>query len=232
MKNCTVYEGHARFESAVKSEWATTGLRRIRSSSTWVAARVVPDMPGLDQVEYLTNSSMMGVDFLPRHLIVVGGSYIGLEFGQMFRRFGSEVTILEMGPRLVSREDEDVSAAIQEILEEEGIRVRTEREVHRTFEARRGDLARAECKEGRRKCRIARAAGGGAASEYRRPRAGKGRHRGRPSTGTSWWTINCARTFRASGRWAIAMGRARSRTRRTTISRLSPRIFWTTIRGA
>ncbi len=78
---------------------------------------MVPELPGVDEVEYLTNSSMMEVDFLPRHLIVVGGSYIGLEFGQMFRRFGSEVTILEMGPRLVSREDEDVSTAIQEILE-------------------------------------------------------------------------------------------------------------------
>jgi pyruvate/2-oxoglutarate dehydrogenase complex dihydrolipoamide dehydrogenase (E3) component len=78
----------------------------------------------LDQIEYLTNSSMMGVDFLPRHLIVVGGSYIGLEFGQMFRRFGSEVTIVEMGPRLIQREDEDVSAAIQEIVEQEGIGVR------------------------------------------------------------------------------------------------------------
>ena len=64
------------------------------------------------------------MDFLPRHLIVVGGSYVGLEFGQMFRRFGSEVTIIEMGPRLVQREDEDVSAAIQEILEREGITVR------------------------------------------------------------------------------------------------------------
>ena len=76
-----------------------------------------------DQVEYLTNSSMMSVDFLPRHLIIVGGSYIGLEFGQMFRRFGSQVTILEMGPRLVQREDEDVSAAIQEILAREEIDV-------------------------------------------------------------------------------------------------------------
>ena len=66
---------------------------------------------------------MMDVDFLPRHLLVVGGSYIGLEFGQMFRRFGSEVTILEMGPRLIGREDEDVSASIREILEQEGIRV-------------------------------------------------------------------------------------------------------------
>ena len=73
--------------------------------------------PGLDQIAYLTNSSMMEVDFLPRHLVIVGGSYIGLEFGQMFRRFGSEVTIVEMAPRLIPREDEDVSAAIREILE-------------------------------------------------------------------------------------------------------------------
>ena len=74
-------------------------------------------MPGLEQIEFFTNSSMMDIDFVPKHLIVVGGSYIGLEFGQMFRRFGSEVTIIEMGPRLIRREDEDVSAAIQEIMD-------------------------------------------------------------------------------------------------------------------
>jgi pyruvate/2-oxoglutarate dehydrogenase complex dihydrolipoamide dehydrogenase (E3) component len=83
-----------------------------------------PAMPGLDQVDYLTNSSIMDLDFLPAHLLIVGGSYVGLEFGQMFRRFGSEVTIIEMGPRLLSREDEDVSIAIQEILEREGIHLR------------------------------------------------------------------------------------------------------------
>ncbi len=76
------------------------------------ARAAVPDIPGLDQVDYLTNSSMMDVDFLPRHLLVLGGSYIGLEFGQMYRRFGSEVTIIELGPRLTPREDEDVSDAI------------------------------------------------------------------------------------------------------------------------
>ena len=72
----------------------------------------MPKMPGLDQIEYLTNSSIMDIDFVPPHLTVVGGSYIGLEFGQMFRRFGSEVTIIEMGQRLIRREDEDVSAAV------------------------------------------------------------------------------------------------------------------------
>ena len=88
-----------------------------------VRRAAVPDIPGLDQVDYLTNSSMMDIDFLPRHLLVLGGSYIGLEFGQMYRRFGSEVSIVEPGPRLVSREDEDVSAAIADILAREGITV-------------------------------------------------------------------------------------------------------------
>jgi pyruvate/2-oxoglutarate dehydrogenase complex dihydrolipoamide dehydrogenase (E3) component len=81
-------------------------------------------MPGIEQVPYLTNSSMMDVDFLPRHLIIIGGGYVSLEFAQMYRRFGSEVTIVETAPRLVRREDEDVSAAIQEILEREGVNVR------------------------------------------------------------------------------------------------------------
>ncbi len=84
----------------------------------------VPAIPGLDQVDYLNNSSMMDIDFLPRHLVVVGGSYIGLEFGQMYRRFGSDVTIIELGPRLTPREDEDVSEAIAGFLTKEGIAVR------------------------------------------------------------------------------------------------------------
>jgi pyruvate/2-oxoglutarate dehydrogenase complex dihydrolipoamide dehydrogenase (E3) component len=81
-------------------------------------------MPGLERVPYLTNVSLMDVDFVPEHLVVIGGSYIGLEFGQMFRRFGSRVTIVEMAPRLIAREDEDVSQAVKEILEAEGVEVR------------------------------------------------------------------------------------------------------------
>src|SRR6476469_1058664 len=81
-------------------------------------------MPGVDDVPYLTSTSMMDVDFLPEHLIVVGGSYIGLEFAQMYRRFGSRVTVVEMAPRIVAREDPDVSAAIQAILEAEGVAFR------------------------------------------------------------------------------------------------------------
>jgi len=123
MENCTVYDGHARFESAheVSVEGAILTARRIFIN---VGGRaIVPAIPGIEQVEYLTNSSMMDVDFLPGHLVIIGGSYIGLEFGQMFRRFGSDVTIIEAGPRLIQHEDEDVSAAILDILQQEGIQV-------------------------------------------------------------------------------------------------------------
>jgi len=124
MANCTVYQGHARFESPHEISVGAEKLAAERIFINVGGRATVPPMPGLDQVEYLTNSSMMHVDFLPPHLIIVGGSYIGLEFGQMFRRFGSQVTIIEKGPRLVQHEDEDVSTAIREILEAEGIQLR------------------------------------------------------------------------------------------------------------
>jgi pyruvate/2-oxoglutarate dehydrogenase complex dihydrolipoamide dehydrogenase (E3) component len=89
---------------------------------------VIPDLPGIHEVPYLTNTSLLALGTLPQHLVIVGGSYIGIEFGQMYRRFGSEVTIVEKGPRLVAHEDEDVSACVQSILEAEGITVRTSAE--------------------------------------------------------------------------------------------------------
>src|SRR5262249_17262475 len=89
----------------------------------------IPPIPGLDQVPYLTNSSMMDVDFLPGHLIILGGSYIGIEFAQAYRRFGSEVTVVELAPRLIAREDEDVSHAIADFLSQEGIDVRVNSKV-------------------------------------------------------------------------------------------------------
>jgi pyruvate/2-oxoglutarate dehydrogenase complex dihydrolipoamide dehydrogenase (E3) component len=105
-------------------------------------------MPGINEVPYLTNSSMMDVDFLPHHLVIVGGSYIGLEFGQMYRRFGSQVTIIEMAPRLVRHEDEDVSAAIKDIVEREGVEVRLNAECISL--AKRGDeiVAKVDCTAG------------------------------------------------------------------------------------
>jgi pyruvate/2-oxoglutarate dehydrogenase complex dihydrolipoamide dehydrogenase (E3) component len=120
----TVYEGHARFESAhtVRVNDDLLEADHIFINVGGRASR--PPLPGLDQVEALNNSSMMAVDFLPEHLIIVGGSYIGLEFGQMYRRFGSRVTIVEKMPRLISKEDEDISDSIKEILEKEGIDLR------------------------------------------------------------------------------------------------------------
>jgi pyruvate/2-oxoglutarate dehydrogenase complex dihydrolipoamide dehydrogenase (E3) component len=128
MPNCTVYQGHARFESrhseSAHEVCVNTEVLAAEMVFINVGGRaLVPNIPGLHQVPYLTNSSMMDVDFLPRHLVILGGSYIGLEFGQMYRRFGSEVTILEQNSRLVPREDEDVSGALREILESERIDV-------------------------------------------------------------------------------------------------------------
>ena len=124
LKNCTVYQGHARFESPRTVQVNEEILEAQKIFINVGGRALVPPMPGLDEVSYFTNSSMIEVDFLPEHLIIVGGSYIGLEFAQMYRRFGAEVTIVEMGPRLISREDEDVSKAIQEILTGEGIAIR------------------------------------------------------------------------------------------------------------
>ena len=148
LENCSVYQGHARFESPRE---VSVGSERLTAERIFInvgARAVVPSMRGLDQVPYLTNSSLLDVDFLPGHLIIVGGSYVGLEFAQMFRRFGSEVTIIEMGSRLAHREDEDVSAAIQEILEREGIHIRVNAKC--IGFSRHGEevIATADCVEG------------------------------------------------------------------------------------
>jgi len=124
MPNLDVFEGHGRFESPTTVR-VNDDLLEAKKIFINVGGRaMVPHMPGLDEVDYLTNSSMMAVDFLPEHLIVVGGSYIGLEFGQMYRRFGSQVTIIQRGDRLIPRDDDDVSTTVKEILENEGIEVR------------------------------------------------------------------------------------------------------------
>ena len=127
-ENVTVYEGHAQFESP---HTVRVGEERLEADKIFInvgTRAFVPPFPGLQSVDYLTNAGMMEVDFLPEHLIIIGGSYIGLEFGQMYRRFGSEVTIVERLSRLISRDDEDVSTAVQEIVENEGVNVRVESE--------------------------------------------------------------------------------------------------------
>ncbi len=127
-ENVTVYEGHARFEEA---HTVRVGEHRLAAEKIFInvgARAFVPPFPGLQSVDYLTNAGMMEIDFLPEHLIIIGGSYIGLEFGQMYRRFGSEVTLVEKLSRLIHRDDEDVSATVQEIVENEGVHVRLEAE--------------------------------------------------------------------------------------------------------
>ena len=124
LNNCTVIQGHARFQSSHAVVVNDEVLHGEKIFINVGGRSSVPAMPGIQDVPFLTNSSMMDVDFLPEHLVIVGGSYIGLEFGQMYRRFGSQVTIVEMGPRLIGREDEDISQAVREILEAEGIQVR------------------------------------------------------------------------------------------------------------
>ncbi len=121
-ENLTVYEGHARFVEPYTLQVGETLLKSERIFINVGGRASVP--PGFEGVSYFTNASIMDVDFLPEHLIIVGGSYIGLEFGQMYRRFGSEVTIVERGDSLLRREDPDVSAEVQKILEAEGIRFR------------------------------------------------------------------------------------------------------------
>jgi len=129
LKGCTVYEGHARF---VGPKQVNVGEEELRAERVFInvgGRALVPPIPGLDDVGYLTNSSMMDVDFLPRHLLVLGGSYVGLEFAQMYRRFGSQVTVIELAPRLIAREDDDVSRAIAEILKEENVDIRVNNKV-------------------------------------------------------------------------------------------------------
>lgn len=128
MSGCTVIEGHARFESANTVRVGDQLLTAPRIFINVGGRANVPNMPGVHDVPYLTNTTMLQLDFLPKHLVVVGGSYIGLEFAQMFRRFGSQVTVVEQSERLISREDEDVSLAIAGILQNEGIGLRTHAE--------------------------------------------------------------------------------------------------------
>jgi pyruvate/2-oxoglutarate dehydrogenase complex dihydrolipoamide dehydrogenase (E3) component len=125
----TVYQGHARFVAEKKVAVNGSELAADQIFLNVGARAAIPPIPGLDSVPYLTNSSMMDIDFLPSHLVILGGSYVGLEFAQMYRRFGSEVTVIERSPLLIPREDDDVSHAVADFLKEEGIDVRVDSNV-------------------------------------------------------------------------------------------------------
>ena len=148
MEGCTVLQGAARFEAP---DVVSVGAERLRAPRIFInvgGRATVPDLPGIDQVPYLTNTSMLALDRVPEHLVVIGGSYIGLEFAQMHRRFGAKVTVVEQSPRLVKREDEEVSTAIREILEAEGITVRTNASCNRFAPHETGVAVGVDCTAG------------------------------------------------------------------------------------
>ena len=148
LENVRVYRGHARFVDARSVEVDGETLSAAQIFIDVGGRPLVPKMPGIDTVPYLTNVSMMEVDYAPEHLVVVGGSYIGLEFGQAWRRFGSRVTVVEMGPRLIGREDEDVSDAVKEIFATEGIDVRLNAKCISLEKTADGVSVGVECEEG------------------------------------------------------------------------------------
>ena len=148
MKNVDLIRGHARFVDAhtVKVNGNALDAEKIFIN---VGARArVPDWRGLDAVPFFTNSSMMEVDFLPEHLIIIGGSYIGLEFAQMYRRFGSKVTVVEMQDRVIARDDEDVSETVKEMLEGEGVKFRLEADCIEARATDSGITVRVTCEVG------------------------------------------------------------------------------------
>ncbi len=147
MENVDLIMGHARFVDATTIEVNGEILAAEKIFINVGARARVPDWDGLDDVPYLTNSSIMEVDFLPEHLVIIGGSYIGLEFAQMYRRFGSEVTVVEMADRLIGRDDDDVSDAVREILEGEGVKFRLGADCLEARQTKSGIAVRADCND-------------------------------------------------------------------------------------
>ena len=148
MKGCTFIEGHARFEAADRVRVGDEVLQAPRIFINVGGRASVPPLPGVNDVPFLNNRSILELDRVPEHLLVVGGSYIGLEFAQMYRRFGARVTIVEKLPHLISREDPEISEAIREIFTAEGITVRTGAECIRLARFERDVSISVDCKEG------------------------------------------------------------------------------------
>ena len=148
MTGCAVVEGHARFESSTRVRVGDELITAPRVFVNVGGRASVPDMPGVHEVPFLNNRSMLELDHVPEHLVVVGGSYVGLEFAQMYRRFGAEVTVVEKSPRLIGREDEEVSEAVREILVGEGVNVRTGAECISLAPHARGVEVGVNCEEG------------------------------------------------------------------------------------
>jgi pyruvate/2-oxoglutarate dehydrogenase complex dihydrolipoamide dehydrogenase (E3) component len=147
-KNCAVYEGHARFESPTEIRVGEHLLTAPRIFINVGGRATIPSFPGVRDTPCLTNTTLLELDTLPAHLVIVGGGYVGLEFGQIFRRFGSEVTIIEKASRLIEHEDEDVSSTVREILEREGIQFRLNATCIALSRGKTGIAAKVNCTEG------------------------------------------------------------------------------------
>jgi len=149
MSGCTVIVGHARFEAPDR---VRVGEQLLTAPRIFInvggRAVVPPDMPGIRDVPFLTNTSILTLDRVPRHLVVVGGSYVGLEYAQMYRRFGAEVTVVEKAPQLLGKEDEDICEGINSILAREAITVRTRAECISLAPHREGVQVSVDCTEG------------------------------------------------------------------------------------
>ena len=147
MDNVTLFRGHARLESAqaVRVDGELLEAEKIFLNVGTRAS--IPDLPGFDEVDVLTSSGMLELDFVPEHLVIVGGSYVGLEFAQIYRRFGSRVTVVEMGSRLIRREDQDVSQEVHRILEKEGIEIRLKAECIAAEKRGDGVAINVDCQE-------------------------------------------------------------------------------------
>lgn len=148
LANTTVYRGHARFTGPKTVSVNGEVLEADKIVINTGGRAFIPAMPGIDRVPYFTNSTIMDVDFLPEHLLIVGGSYIGLEFAQAYRRFGARVTVVEMADRLIAREDPDVSDTVREILEAEGIEVRLNAKCMAVEQDGNGVVMRLDCSAG------------------------------------------------------------------------------------
>jgi pyruvate/2-oxoglutarate dehydrogenase complex dihydrolipoamide dehydrogenase (E3) component len=148
LQNCTVYRGHARFKSA---RCVNIDGQELTSEQIFInvgGRPRIPAFPGIDHVAFLTSTSLLELEELPAHLIVIGGSYVGLEFAQMYRRFGSDVTVIEKEPRLLSHEDSEVAAAVQSALEAEGIQIRLGAECIQLAQNAESVTANVQCSEG------------------------------------------------------------------------------------
>jgi pyruvate/2-oxoglutarate dehydrogenase complex dihydrolipoamide dehydrogenase (E3) component len=227
MKACTLIEGHARFEAPDRVRVGADLLTAPRIFINVGGRPSVPPLPGIHDVPFLTNRTMLDLQKVPEHLVVVGGSYIGLEFAQMHRRFGAAVTIVERLPHLIGREDAEISEAIREILTGEGVTVRTGAECIRLGRHERGVAVFLDCAEGAPTVVGSHVLLAGVdvpiptTSGWRRPES-------RPTrAATSPSTIPWPPMFPGSGPWATATGGEPSRTPPSTTSRSWPPPSWT-----